>query len=193
VTPDLYSTLRPRATLPTLGRPKHDPNPANSGKALRAAVSGGVAGYTMAVNPDEDTELYVSSLSKSSKSSLNPSNDALRKHGILPPKPEAPRSPSPPPSPTLSEELDDLTLDELKYRVEEGDEDEDIEREVAKMQRQRFEEMLKEDREARFGRVYPISREDYTREVTDASKEKETEDSPEEEGTGVVCFLYKSR
>ena len=45
---------------------------------------------------------------------------------------------------------------------------------------------------ARFGRVYPISRPDYTREVTDASKEDispaGTDDS--RKGTGVVCFLY---
>jgi len=129
----------------------------------------------MAVNPNEDTEF----------------NDALRKHGILPPKPEAPRSPSPPPSPSLSEELDDLTLDELRTRGEDEN-DSDIERDIANMQRERFEEMVREDREARFERVYPISREDYTREVTDASKEQENEDAPEGEGTGVVCFLYKS-
>jgi len=129
----------------------------------------------MAVNPDEDTEF----------------NDALRKHGVLPPKPEAPRSPSPPPSPSLSEELDDLTLDELKTRGEDEN-DSDIERDIAHMQRERFEEMVREDRDARFGRVYPISREDYTREVTEASKEQENDDAFEGEGTGVVCFLYKS-
>jgi hypothetical protein len=43
---------------------------------------------------------------------------------------------------------------------------------------------------ARFGRVYPIGRDDYTREVTEASKINE-EDDEEDKGTGVICFLYK--
>ena len=43
---------------------------------------------------------------------------------------------------------------------------------------------------ARFGRVYPIGREDYTREVTEASKISEDGDE-DEKGTGVICFLYK--
>lgn len=42
----------------------------------------------------------------------------------------------------------------------------------------------------RFGRVYPIGRDDYTREVTEASKESEEGDE-QDKGTGVVCFLYK--
>lgn len=111
----------------------------------------------------------------------------------MPPKPEAPRSPPPPPSPSLSEELDDLNLDELRERGEE-EKDDDLERHIANLQQQRLEELTREDREARFGRVYPISREDYTREVTDASKEKDpTDESEEGYGTGVVCFLYKPR
>ena len=43
---------------------------------------------------------------------------------------------------------------------------------------------------ARFGQVYPIAREDYTREITDASKVNEAGDAIER-GTGVVVFLYK--
>jgi len=43
---------------------------------------------------------------------------------------------------------------------------------------------------ARFGRVYPIGREDYTREVTEASMVNLDSDS-KELGTGVVCLLYK--
>ena len=43
---------------------------------------------------------------------------------------------------------------------------------------------------ARFGRVYPIGREDYTREVTEASVVNENDDT-KDLGTGVVCFLYK--
>jgi len=80
-------------------------------------------------------------------------------------------------------------VNELGRRAEE-EHDSDIERHIATLQRERFEEKNQEEREARFGRVYPISREDYTREVTEASKQPETPDS--EEGTGVVCFLYKS-
>ncbi|KZT24080.1 hypothetical protein NEOLEDRAFT_1135615 [Neolentinus lepideus HHB14362 ss-1] len=45
-------------------------------------------------------------------------------------------------------------------------------------------------KKAKFGRVYPIGRDDYTREVTEASKVNE-EDDNEERGTGVICFLYK--
>lgn len=56
--------------------------------------------------------------------------------------------------------------------------------------RQRLADERKDQARARFGRVYPIGREDYTREVTDASKIDE-EDDDNERGTGVVCFLYK--
>jgi hypothetical protein len=118
------------------------------------------------------------------------SNDALRKHGILPPKPPPPRSPSPPPSPTLEEELDGLTIDELKEREDDAH-DSDTERFIASLQRKKLDDERLERRAARFGRVYPVSREDYTREVTDASKQPEEEGS--ETGTGVVCFLYKDR
>ena len=50
--------------------------------------------------------------------------------------------------------------------------------------------MIKEQKRGRFGRVYPIARQDYTREVTDASKESidgitEEEEKEEERGTKV--------
>jgi len=54
----------------------------------------------------------------------------------------------------------------------------------------RLKEMRGEQKTHRFGDVLPISRDDYTREVTEASKI----DGPGEHqgrGTGVVCFLYK--
>lgn len=77
--------------------------------------------------------------------------------------------------------------------------------------------LARERKLGRFGRVYPISRPDYTREVTDASKEDPEADAAADEqeddddsyetgagtggapastksqrkGTGVVCFLYK--
>lgn len=61
---------------------------------------------------------------------------------------------------------------------------------IAAYRLQRIDEQRRQDKKARFGRVYPIGREDYTREVTDASNVDE-EDDDDEKGTGVVCFLYK--
>lgn len=115
------------------------------------------------------------------------SNDALRKHGILPPKePELP-SPSPPASPTLSDLLDDLSPTELREMGEDANDDE-LERLTGKFRRQRLEEIKKAE-SGRFGRVYPIGRDDYTKEVTEASKLTVPEDPGN--GTGVVCLLYK--
>ena len=114
--------------------------------------------------------------------------DALRAHGILPPKPEAPRTPSPPPPPTLDEL--DLTQDELRELAEDAPDD-DEGRVLESYRRARLAEMQREVRRARFGRVYPIGRDDYQREVTDASKEDEEGEERVGHGTGVVCFLYK--
>ena len=117
------------------------------------------------------------------------SNDALRKHGILPPlEPTAP-SPSPPPSPTFDDLLNDFTPSQLQELSEDAPDD-DTERLIALHRRQRLASERKDQSRARFGRVYPIGREDYTREVTDASKIDE-EDDDNERGTGVVCLLYK--
>ncbi|EKM83064.1 hypothetical protein AGABI1DRAFT_111587 [Agaricus bisporus var. burnettii JB137-S8] len=127
----------------------------------------------MAVNPSEDTEF----------------NDALRKHGILPPRPKTPQSPSPPPPSSLEDRLDDLDDAELLELEEEAKNDE-TERRIREYHEKRVEEEKKEALRARFGRIYPIGRDDYTREVTDASKINEVGDN-EERGTGVVCFLYK--
>ncbi|KAI0078150.1 thioredoxin-like protein [Panus rudis PR-1116 ss-1] len=128
----------------------------------------------MAVNPNEDTEF----------------NDALRKHGILPPKPPTPRTPSPPPAPTLEEELDDLTLSDIEEREQDAKTAEE-ERLIEKFRQQRIAELRKLQK-ARFGRVYPIGRDDYTREVTEASKVDASDDEDAKgKGTGVVCFLYK--
>ncbi|KAL5511973.1 PLP2 [Sanghuangporus vaninii] len=128
----------------------------------------------MAINPDEDTEF----------------NDALRKHGILPPKPEAPRTPSPPPSPTLEELLQDFEPDQIRERAEEARNDDEV-RAIEAYRRKRIAEIQQEQRRARFGRVYPIGRDDYTREVTEASKIDEEGEEMVNKGTGVVCFLYK--
>lgn len=61
---------------------------------------------------------------------------------------------------------------------------------IAAYRNQRLADERKEDKKGRFGRVYPIGREDYTREVTEASNVDEDDDD-NEKGTGVVCFLYK--
>jgi len=120
---------------------------------------------------------------------IRSSNDALRQHGIIPPRAPTPPSPPPPPSPTLDDLLDDFTPSELQ-EIGEDAQDDEAERTIAAYRRQRIAEEKEEEKKARFGRVYPIGREDYTREVTDASKVDE-EDDEEEQGTGVVCFLYK--
>jgi len=127
----------------------------------------------MAVNIDEDTEF----------------NDALRKHGIIPPREPTPPSPSPPSSPTFSDILNDFTPSELREISEDAPDDE-TERMIAAYRRQRIADDKAMERKSRFGRVYPIGRDDYTREVTEASKINE-EDDEEEEGTAVICFLYK--
>lgn len=115
------------------------------------------------------------------------SNDALRKHGILPPKePEQP-SPSPPASLTLSDLLDDMTPAEIREMGEDTKNDE-VERLAEAFRRQRLEE-IKRAESSRFGRVYPIGRDDYTREVTEGSKATVPGDPGK--GTGVVCLLYK--
>ncbi|KAF8321671.1 thioredoxin-like protein [Clavulina sp. PMI_390] len=137
----------------------------------------------MAVNPDEDTEF----------------NDALRQHGILPPKPAAPRTPSPPPSPTLGEALSkgSPTLDELDLLAEDEGNNSDDERLLESYRRQRLNEIKKENKsKRRFGDIYPIGRDDYTREVTEGSKAPEEDEAEKVDGegwngTGVICLLYQ--
>jgi len=68
--------------------------------------------------------------------------------------------------------------------------DSETERMIASYRQQRLAELREQTRNARFGEIYPISREDYTKEVTDASKVDSSEES-KIKGTGVVCFLYK--
>lgn len=74
--------------------------------------------------------------------------------------------------------------------MEEDAIDSDTERMIASYRRQRLAELQSAERTAEFGEVYPIGREDYTREVTDASKLDLLGES-QIKGTGVVCFLYK--
>ena len=117
------------------------------------------------------------------------SNEALRKHGILPPRDPTPPSPPPPPSPTFDDILDDLTTGELR-ELGEDSRDDAAERYITQFREQRLAQERLEAQRSRFGFVVPIGRDDYTREVTEASKQDEPGDE-EARGTGVVCFLYK--
>lgn len=59
---------------------------------------------------------------------------------------------------------------------------------VEKLRRERLSE-IRDIENSRFGQIYPIGRDDYTREVTEASKVTFPGDPGR--GTGVVCILYK--
>lgn len=90
--------------------------------------------------------------------------------------------------------------------------DDDAEEAIREYRERMMKEIRKEEKAGRFGSVIPIGRDDYTREVTEASKVDEPIDEAEEDeedlededdpsgegrrsakgrGTGVVCFLYK--
>ena len=98
-----------------------------------------------------------------------PRNEILRKHGVIPEKP-------PSPTPLIEEailegrrlahenRLEGKDLDEL-------DELEDLEDEnfLAKYRQQRVQELASLTKKAVYGTVYPISKPDYSREVTEAS------------------------
>lgn len=96
-------------------------------------------------------------------------NDILRKHGVIPEKP-----PSPTPlieaaileSRRLAHEnrLEDKDLDELDAL--EDDEDADF---LEKYRQQRVQELASLSKKSVHGAVYPISKPEYSREVTDAS------------------------
>jgi hypothetical protein len=122
------------------------------------------------------------------------SNDALRKHGILPPLPDPPRTPSPSPSPSFQQILSTKTIDEIETLLLEA-EDEETERFILAFREQRLKDLKKEEQKGRFGSILPISRDDYNREVTEASKVDDRDEDEDEDveptGTGVVCFLYR--
>ncbi|GAA5826388.1 hypothetical protein JCM11251_002345 [Rhodosporidiobolus azoricus] len=123
-----------------------------------------------AINYEEDTEF----------------NEALRKHGIIPPKDtSADRSPSPPPAPA-SPTLSELDLEDLDINKDDSIRRDELER-VLEARKEREKTQLGK---RKFGRVYNIGKVDYKREVTDASNE-ELPGEPEGWGTGVVCVLFK--
>jgi hypothetical protein len=125
-------------------------------------------------NPDEDTEW----------------NDILRKHGILPPRPKTPQSPSPPPSPTIGDKIQGASDSALK-ELEDDAGDSETERIVQEYRRKRMQELRKAEKHGRFGEMLPIGRDDYKREVTEASKTDEEGAEGKGRGQPVVCYLYK--
>lgn len=82
------------------------------------------------------------------------------------------------------------TVRDIEEELETADDDE--ERILQNLRQQRLRELAAASSKARFGRVYPIARPDYTREVTEASKEGSSGAETDEarRGTGVVCYLY---
>ncbi|QRV86282.1 phosducin-like protein [Ceratobasidium sp. AG-Ba] len=125
-------------------------------------------------NPNEDTEW----------------NDILRAKGILPPRPKTPPTPSPPGSPTVSDKLQDAS-DAVLKELEDDAPDSDTERIVQEYRRKRMQELRKEEKRGRFGEMLPIGRDDYKREVTEASKVDEEGKEGSGRGQPVVCYLYK--
>jgi hypothetical protein len=97
-------------------------------------------------------------------------NDILRKHGVIPEKP-------PSPTPLIEEailegrrlahenRLEGKDLDELDAL-----EDEEDEEFLEKYRRQRVQELQSLTKKSLHGTVYPISKPDYSREVTEASQ-----------------------
>jgi hypothetical protein len=85
--------------------------------------------------------------------------------------------------------LDSKSKDEIDELLDEGN-DSDTERMMQAYRAKRLKEMKMEQKLRRFGDLLPISRDEYTREVADASKVDEA-GQPAGRGTGVVCFLYK--
>ncbi|PKI83140.1 hypothetical protein MVES_002947 [Malassezia vespertilionis] len=104
------------------------------------------------------------------------------------------RSPSPE-LPTEEERKDaawrQANIDDLDLALEDADGEE--ERILQRLRLERLGELSATQARAQFGRMYPISRPDYTREVTDASRVNMpgSISNGKDAGTGVVCFLYK--
>ena len=82
-----------------------------------------------------------------------------------------------------------MTLDELRDAADDAADDE-VQRAIDNRRRERLMAEARERQLARFGEVLPIGRDDYTREITEASKVDEAGDE-KSRGTGVVALLYK--
>ena len=98
-------------------------------------------------------------------------NDILRKHGIIPEKP-------PDLEPIIQESLVEAAKRQHENRLEDKDldelaalEDEEDEEFLERYRQQRLKELNELQKASNFGQVYPLSKPDYGREVTDASKD----------------------
>ena len=125
------------------------------------------------------------------------SNDALRARGILPPKASEATEAS------LQDHDDGGLFDDPLETADLDDDDEllgledDIPQSILEQYRaNRLQEVKKLQRTRKFGSILPIGRDEYTREITEASKadldgEAEEFEELKGKGTGVVCFLWK--
>ncbi|KAE8359536.1 thioredoxin-like protein [Aspergillus caelatus] len=105
------------------------------------------------VNPNEDTEW----------------NDILRKHGIIPEKPQDPE-------PLIQEALVEAERKAYENRLEDKDldeldelEDEEDEEFLEQYRKQRLAELSTLQKTSLYNQVYPLQKVDYAREVTEAS------------------------
>ncbi|KAK3365286.1 thioredoxin-like protein [Lasiosphaeria ovina] len=96
-------------------------------------------------------------------------NDILRKHGVIPEKP-------PSPTPMIEEAINEARRLAHENRLEGKDldeldelEDEEDEEFLEQYRQRRLQELSSIQKRAVHGSVYPISKPDYSREVTDAS------------------------
>lgn len=122
-------------------------------------------------DPNADTEWFVTPLNSRDSFILTPPrNDILRKHGVIPEKP-------PSPTPMIEEailegrrlahenRLEGKDLDELDEL-----EDEEDEAFLEIYKQKRMAELSNLQQKALHGTVYPLSKPEYQREVTDASQ-----------------------
>ncbi|KAE8322872.1 thioredoxin-like protein [Aspergillus sergii] len=105
------------------------------------------------VNPNEDTEW----------------NDILRKHGVIPEKPQDPE-------PLIQEALVEAERKAYENRLEDKDldeldelEDEEDEEFLEQYRKQRLAELSTLQKTSLYNQVYPLQKVDYGREVTEAS------------------------
>ncbi|KAE8148724.1 thioredoxin-like protein [Aspergillus avenaceus] len=105
------------------------------------------------VNPNEDTEW----------------NDILRKHGVIPEKPQDPE-------PLIQEALVEAERKAYENRLEDKDldeldelEDEEDEAFLEQYRQKRFAELSTLQKTSLYNQVYPLQKVDYAREVTEAS------------------------
>lgn len=122
-------------------------------------------------DPNADTEWYLMLLFSLTETIANSfRNDILRKHGVIPEKP-------PSPTPMIEEAILEGRRLAHENRLEGKDlddldelEDEEDEEFLEQYRQRRMQELSSLQKKSVHGAVYPISKPDYSREVTDASQ-----------------------